>query len=179
MNTTQRHILEAADQIVQRDGVAHLTIEAVAREAGLSKGGVLYHFASKEALVNGMIALLLEDFDRDLAQALTQEDNSSGQWLRAYISASSNLPEEEYDPNIGLIAAIGTDPCLLKPIRESYRTWQERVEHDGLPPALATILRLAVDGLWFADFLGFASPQGKLREEVIQTLLKMARNPQE
>ncbi len=55
-----------------------------------------------------------------------------------------------------------------------YRTWQACVESDGLPLALATTLRLAMDGLWFADLFGLASPSGKLREEVILTLLTMA-----
>jgi len=55
-----------------------------------------------------------------------------------------------------------------------YRTWQVRVESDGLPPALATVLRLAMDGLWFADLFGLAPPSGKLREEVISTILTIA-----
>jgi len=50
-NTTQQSIIAAARRIVQRDGVAHLTIEAVAREAGFSKGGVLYHFPTKDSLI--------------------------------------------------------------------------------------------------------------------------------
>ena len=51
MNTTQQSIINAARRIVKRDGVAHLTIEAVERGAGFSKGGVLYHFPTKESLI--------------------------------------------------------------------------------------------------------------------------------
>ena len=40
---------------MQCKGVAKLTLEAVAKEAGVSKGGLLYHFSNKEALIEGMI----------------------------------------------------------------------------------------------------------------------------
>jgi len=171
-NTTQQSIIAAARRIVQRDGVAHLTIEAVAREAGFSKGGVLYHFPTKDSLIEGMITSFLEEFEQDLARALAQEEGP-GSWLRAYIR-SCQSEEIEVETINGLIAALATNPHLLEPMRQHYRTWQACVEIDGLPLALATTLRLAMDGLWFADLFGLASPSGKLREEVILTLLTMA-----
>ena len=54
--TTRQQIIHAAFALIRREGVARLTIEAVAQEAGLSKGGVLYHFRSKEALIQAMDA---------------------------------------------------------------------------------------------------------------------------
>jgi AcrR family transcriptional regulator len=49
MNTavnTRQKILETAVRIVDTQGARHLTLEAVAAEAGMSKGGVLYHYPS-------------------------------------------------------------------------------------------------------------------------------------
>ena len=54
ISITRQKILAAASQIVQCKGVAKLTLEAVAKEAGVSKGGLLYHFSNK-ALIEGMI----------------------------------------------------------------------------------------------------------------------------
>ena len=180
---TRRHILDAANRIIRRDGVARLTIEAVAKEAALSKGGVLYHFPSKDALVEGLISFFIEGFTNDLTQALAIEEASPGKWTRANIRASSASISEEVPAEAaaitGLIAAIATNPQLLNPLREQYDVWQKQAENDGLPSTLATILRLAVDGLWLADMLGFAPPTGKFREEVIATLLNMTRLTQE
>jgi len=53
-------ILTAAERVVLRDGVTCLTLEAVACEANLSKGGVLYHFATKEALIQAMLERLIQ-----------------------------------------------------------------------------------------------------------------------
>lgn len=67
---TKRRILDAAEQVVLRDGVGHLTLEAAASEAGLSKGGVLYHFPTRDALVAAMVARIIEQFDDDIASYL-------------------------------------------------------------------------------------------------------------
>ncbi len=171
--TTRQDILITASQIVQRDGVARLTIDAVAREAKLSKGGVLYHFPSKEALVSGMIMDHIESFTRDIDYNLTEE-TGAGRWLRAYLRASDDTVHKEPDPVVCLIAAIATNPELLAPLQQHFALWQEQAVRDGLPPALATLLRLAIDGLWFADLFQLAPPEGELREEVLRLLHAMA-----
>ncbi len=167
-----------ANKIVQRDGVSHLTIDAVAREAKLSKGGVLYHFPCKEALVSGMIMDHIECFTHDLTNNLAEE-TGAGRWLRAYLRASDDTVHKEPDPVVCLIAAIATNPALLAPLQQHFALWQEEAVHDGLPPALATIIRLAIDGLWFADLFQMAPPEGDLRREVLQLLHTMARTSSE
>jgi AcrR family transcriptional regulator len=174
--TTRQHILTVASQIVQRDGVAHLTIDAVAREAKLSKGGVLYHFPSKDALVSGMVTDHVENFTHDLTSNLAEE-TGSGQWLRAYLRASDDTVHKDPDPVVCLIAAIATNPTLLAPLQEHFALWQEQAVQDGLDPALATVIRLAIDGLWFADLFQLGSPQGELREKVLRLLHSMAHAP--
>ena len=67
--TTRQQILHAAFALIRREGVARLTIEAVAQEAGLSKGGVLYHFRSKESLIRRWSTSLVERFDADIETA--------------------------------------------------------------------------------------------------------------
>src|SRR5580704_14136356 len=63
---TRSRIIAAAEEVVLRDGVAHLTLEATAAEVGLSKGGVLYHFPTRDALVLGMVSTIIDDFDGDI-----------------------------------------------------------------------------------------------------------------
>jgi AcrR family transcriptional regulator len=175
--TTRQQIIHAAFALIRREGVARLTIEAVAQEAGLSKGGVLYHFRSKEALIQAMVASLVERFDSDIETARREEPegerSSPGSWLRAYIGASAGPAEEDGD-TVALLAAVATDPSLLAPLQEQYARWQAQAEADGVDPALATMIRLTLDGLWMADLFGLAPPQGALREQVIATLERMA-----
>jgi len=73
------------------------------------------------------------------------------------------------------LAALGTDPQLLDPIRRCCREWQARLESDGLDPATASIVRLAVDGLFLCQIMGVPVPEGDLRQRVIEKLLSMAQ----
>ena len=47
-------LLDAAEAVVAREGITRLTLDAVAAEVGLSKGGVLHHFPTKDRLVEAM-----------------------------------------------------------------------------------------------------------------------------
>ena len=56
---TRERIRAAAQALVAEQGSANLTLEAVAKGAGISKGGLLYHYANKQALLEGMLEDLL------------------------------------------------------------------------------------------------------------------------
>jgi AcrR family transcriptional regulator len=175
-SSTREAILRAADRVVVEGGVPEMTLEAVAREAGVSKGGLLYHFPSKEALISGMIGRLIEGFTEALGRALAKERGSaSGRWLRAYAGASFAEDRWYLEVSAGLLAAVAEDPALLDPLRRGFEEGQRWAERDGIDPAVATLVRLAADGLFFAELLGFTPPEGRLRERVLEALLALTR----
>jgi AcrR family transcriptional regulator len=176
-------ILTAAERVALRDGVLHLTVEAVAREAKLSKGGVLYHFATKESLIQAMLDRLIQYCEQEIAQH-QQNDAAPGRWTRAYVRKTlaplTTYPGEAAFPEskevgAGLIVAAATNPKLLEPLRKRFRTWQRAIERDGISPTRATVVRLAVDGLWLADVLGIWSLSDKLRRQVLNELIRLTQ----
>jgi AcrR family transcriptional regulator len=176
--TTKERIIAAAEEVVVRDGVARLTLDAAAAEAGLSKGGVLYHFPTRDALVAGMVAKIIEEFDRDIEANLDGED-APGSFTRAYIRATmqpgSPRPDGQDRLGAALIAAAAAQPTLMVPLQQAADRWQARLEDDGLDPAVATVLRLACDGLWLCDLFGLAAPTRALRDGVGSRLERLAR----
>lgn len=175
---TKSRILDAAEEVVLRDGVARLTLDAAAAEAGLSKGGILYHFPTRDSLVAGMVAKIIDEFDRDIERRL-ESDQEPGSFTRAYIGAtmdpSAPRPDREDRLGAALIAAAAAQPELLSPLQDAADRWQERLEHDGIDPAVATVLRLACDGLWMCDLFGLAAPTRARRADVGRVLDQMAR----
>jgi AcrR family transcriptional regulator len=175
MTTTRDRILDAAESIVIRDGVARLTLDAAAAQAQLSKGGVLYHFRSRDLLVSGMVERLVAGFDTDLeaeeAADIASGADVSGRYVRAYIRATvreSTTPEEVQRSRAGaaILAAMAAEPQLLEPLRTAFDRWQRRLVVDGVDPVQATVARLAADGLWLAELFGFAPLDQTLRGEV-------------
>jgi len=171
---TREALLDAACMLVRRQGVAQLTLDAVAAAAGVSKGGLLYHFPSKEALIQGMVEHLLEDIGGRIAHETSLETDKPGKWARAYVRTTFDPSPLEREMSAGLLAAIATNPDLLEPLRSSYRKWQASVETDGIDPALASVIRLAADGLWFAELFDLAPPDPALRENIFHTLLRLS-----
>lgn len=172
-------ILDAAESRLLRRGPAGLVIEAVAREAEVSKGGLLYHFPSKEALVAGLTARMLDRFDEAQDELAAREPERPGAWARAYL-ASTVTPQGQPADNsaqlmAGLLAALGRDSAELQALRERFGRWHLRLEHDGLDATTAAIVRLAADGLWLSALLGLPQPQGDTSARVIEALREMTR----
>jgi len=171
----QDRLLNAAGQVVARDGVRNLTLEAVAKEAGVSKGGLLYHFPSKSALIEAFIARLACRCEQNQAKCL-ESDSAPGAFTRAYLTARMDRPNPQDQPtHSALLAAAGTDPQYLAPFRERFSQWQSQLENDGIDPVIATLVRLAIDGLCLDRLLGMPMPRGELLQQVFDRLITMTK----
>jgi AcrR family transcriptional regulator len=172
-------LLDAAERVVARDGVSNLTLEAVAREAGVSKGGLLYHFPSKSDLI---VAFVERIGARCEAKQLAEVEppGTPGAFTRAYLNIRTQPVDPQERPiKTALLAAAATDKRYLDPIRKRAEDWQRRLETDGIDPAAATIVRLAIDGMCLCSMFGFPVPEGELRSQVIEKLLAMTKNGNE
>jgi AcrR family transcriptional regulator len=163
--STRARLLDAAVAVVRRDGAQALTLDAVAAEAGVSKGGLLYHFKSKRDLLDGMVERWVDGWQAQIDAAI-----GDGGFAHAYVRAA--LPPTDPDAGFGLLAALVAEPAVLEIVRARYREWQARLEAESADPVAATVARLAADGLWLADLLGFAPPSGALRDEVVARLIR-------
>jgi AcrR family transcriptional regulator len=167
-------LLAATEKVVTREGVANLTLDAVAREAGVSKGGLLYHFPSKRDLITAFVEGLASHCDQEHAKALESASGAPGEFTRAYLNIRLRpLEAQEEVAFTALLTAAATDPHYLEPFRRRVRQWQDRLESDGIDPATATIVRLAIDGLCLGELLGVPKLTPDRREQVIQKLLDL------
>src|SRR5690349_11490099 len=122
---TRDAVLKAAAQIIVRLGISAFTIDAVAQEAGVTKGGVLHHFPTKEALIDGLIDQVIEDFRLRLAGELaTEAEDQPGRWLRAYIRTVFSVPHGDTNLMPALAAAVAADHRTLERIRRSFEESQ-------------------------------------------------------
>lgn len=168
--TRKIEILNAASKIVSERGIFNLTLEATAVEAGFSKGGLLYHFPSKEALVKGMVDHLAENYREKIASTAAASLEEKGRWTHSYVDVTFTEPYQNKDMHAGLLAAKAVNAELLDPIRELYSNWQEEIENDGIDPIKATIIRLATDGIWLSELFDIHHIGEEKKEAVYQKL---------
>lgn len=175
--SVRERLLNAAEQVVARDGVRTLTLDAVAKEAGVSKGGLLYHFPSKSELITAIVEKLACRCEADQTAALAQDDNTVGAFTRAYLTTRIAKPMPQERPvHSALLAAAATDPDYLAPFRKRCQEWQARLNQDGIDPSIASIVRLAIDGLCLCRLLGIQVPEGEAEQRVIEKLMTMTRS---
>jgi AcrR family transcriptional regulator len=174
---TRRRILDAAEARLLRMGPNGLVLDAVAGDAKVSKGGLLYHFRSKEALVDGLIERMLDEFDRTQDSWVATDRKRVGRWTRAYLASTvtdAGLPADNSAQLMaGILAAIDNDPERLAVSRKRFAGWHRRLEADGIDPVRATLVRLAADGLWLSALLGLPQLDAALQRRVLEGLKKM------
>ncbi|MFI6699956.1 TetR/AcrR family transcriptional regulator [Streptomyces sp. NPDC050509] len=172
MRTSKRtEILEAATRVVEREGVKSVTFDSVAAEAGLTKGGLLYHFASRE----------------DLVQAIHQ--HLADQW-EAGMTAAAGKPATEATPIERLtaytrVATHSATRAELLFMLEGTTTAEHAAPWDAVtqrwaPPLTADtddaaaldrlIARLAADGLWLYESLTTERMDPALRDAVAERI---------
>lgn len=88
----QSAILDAAERVVARKGAANLTLDAVAKEAGIGKASVLYDFKSKQALIEAVIdrAFVTDNARHAALEAELAEDGDLA--IRGRIRGAANAP---------------------------------------------------------------------------------------
>lgn len=151
---TRRVVFDAASVVFRTRGMA-ATLDDVAQEAGLSKGGVIYHFPTKDHLMTALAQSLLEDFRESVYRCLDPADEQPGRLTRAYVRAS--LAEAEFraaHEAYALITQLITSPAVAEVAREDAVRWRNELEADGLPPAVMSLVVAAADGASVAPLWG-------------------------
>jgi AcrR family transcriptional regulator len=169
---TRERLLVAAAELVARNGPLALTLDRAAVAAELSKGAVLYHFKTKDALIEALMRSVLDRFDAMTEAAAKKDTNSRGAFSRAYVNVAFDPRSNTREASSGLLAAITNNIDLLKPAAERHATIQRRLESDGISSSTATLIRLTVDGLYFARAFGLAPPSGAKTEQLKKLLLQ-------
>lgn len=144
---TRAALLDAAGQLVRERGIS-ATLDDVARRAGVSKGGLLYHFASKQELLLAMAHDWLEQFRVTVLAAVDPDDDAPGRLVRAYVRTSIDgaLDAAATRDALVVIAHLSTVDAVTDLARADALRWQEDLRADGLPDDILLLVLAAADG---------------------------------
>ncbi|WP_428561537.1 MAG: TetR/AcrR family transcriptional regulator [Solidesulfovibrio sp. DCME] len=168
-------LLAAAAGIVVARGLAGLTLDLVAREAGLSKGGLIHHFPSKQALIEGLFLEMLAAFEAGLAAAADHVPTSRRRFTRAYVAAILTPCFGAFDGK--LLGACALALCHDPAITGLWEGWLARqFSAYGEDPAdvAGRLIRYAADGMWLEMATEQAGCLPEDRRAVVARLLDLA-----
>lgn len=175
--TLRDRMLDAAEAVVVRQGIAKLTLEAVAAEARMSKGGLLHYFPTKDSLVEGLVTRCAEHWHTGSMQAYEKTPEGPGRMARAllgHLGDTQAWSEQCQQSSSAAFAALAQNPQLIEPMRAVYSELRKLLTEDGLSPGVGETILLAMDGLWLNRVLGLAPVDRKRMDRVrraLETLL--------
>lgn len=172
---TRDRILDALEALLLDEGSDKATLEAVASAAGVSKGGLLYHFPSKDAMMAAMVRRL---GDRSDAQRIEAEADgtSLAQW---YLQPPDSTSAEEvalYRSTLAALRGIDGRPGEVhQAVIEVMGMWDRALQREVEDPVQAEIVRLVGDGIYLAALLGLPATDPDLHRAVVDRLLDGTR----
>jgi AcrR family transcriptional regulator len=152
-------VLDAFESLLIEEGERAATLDAVARRAGVSKGGLLYHFPNKEAMVSVLLERLDRLFAADLAAMSGAPEGAAAYFIRSSVWA--NTPLDRVFVAATRLAEMAHKETLQR-IAAAQRGWLELIAAD-VGPGMAKAVLYMGDGLYFNAMLA-RGPGGPLPE---------------
>lgn len=152
--SSRERILIAATALSKEVGPAHISLDAVAARAGLSKGGLLYNFPSKKRLIEALVERHLREFDDALRKLEAEHSECPNALALALLELISCEGPAHKAHASGVLAAIAEDPSFLDPVRRYRRDLLDRLIAGSGDVASALIVFLAVEGLRSMQLFG-------------------------
>ncbi|SJZ91282.1 transcriptional regulator, TetR family [Marinactinospora thermotolerans DSM 45154] len=168
-------ILDAALRVVDREGGADISYEAVASESGLTKAGVMYHFPTRDALMLAVVEHAALRWERALLEVLDVPFEQAGarERIRAYATVAAR-PDALSPADFFVYFEALYHPALAEPWKRVFSRWfafDPQASADER--ARLTLARLAADGLWVATTTDVLAPEERDRQAVIDLLLRL------
>lgn len=160
ISASKLKILHATARVAKAMGASNITLERIAEEAGISKGGLLYHYPNKRALLEGMLDHSIAQVEDRLVSA------EQGPVTLADFVLVTTQSAQDRAISQSLLAAAAVDPELMKPARTIVARWLKLATAHS---PQAQLIFLASEGVRFLDLLDLL-PSAAAHTSILKTL---------
>ncbi|ADJ22618.1 transcriptional regulator, TetR family [Hyphomicrobium denitrificans ATCC 51888] len=169
-------LLDVAARLCAEVGIANATLDAISQRAGVSKGGLLHHFPTKQALIVALVDKLLDDLLESIESYIAKDPDPVGRFTRAYLLTcleGQNNADAEHWNTLGIMLATETA------MRTRWVKWfsKQMRQHGNSDDTIGClIVRMAADGFWFSKTVGITSVPSRQKNEFVEQLDRMTRS---
>ena len=175
---SRRAAIQAALTIIARDGPGQLTFDAIARESGISKGGLMYQFRTKGDVLKALLEHDIEYFENFSRDYLAGEGATKSEPnLAAEIATMRKATDNPKAGGFAILAALLEDPALLSATRERSAAKVKRIKAEAADPELTMLRWAAARGLVFTALLGLCPLSDRERGRLFDRLLDESQWP--
>jgi AcrR family transcriptional regulator len=167
-------VLDAAERVVRESGAGALTFDEVAAASGVTRGGITYHFPTKEDLLRALVERDRQRWEQTIADQRCDDACPRTANLVAYLRSATGHDAEHKRFVSGMLSAVAHDPGLLDSCRDFYRS-QIATAHWSELELRRLLLRLAADGLFWMETFGFVELPAAARTRLVGVMESLAR----
>lgn len=165
--TGRDRVLDAYADLLRTRGPAAATLDAVARKAGISKGGLLHHFGSKDALIRGLLDRLRAEANADVTETIATSSDIVTSYLRSSVLAGDSVSQTL----LAVMRLAGESDDVDSALQSFLNLWRDSLIDDIKDPIYARMVQLIGDGLYLHALVG--NPSGEVDDAVIELVTQI------
>jgi AcrR family transcriptional regulator len=177
--SSKDRLLDVAERIIVRGGLDALSVEAVVREAGLTKGAFFHHFKTKNAMLAALTERLGQQVADQARRSAANDPEPRGRSLRAQLDLVFGADRVQRERLRALVLALlqsaSSNPQLRARARAANAADLRRSVAEGLSVGRALVLQLALDGYFIAESFGSIALSAAQRKALHRELLTLTR----
>jgi AcrR family transcriptional regulator len=154
---TREAAVQAALRIIARDGISRLTLDAIARETGVSKGAITHQFKSKHEVLKALLAHEMAYYAAFREEELAKgADAAASPTLAVELAISRNLLTNPNSAAFAVMGALAEEPELMVPVRASAAETVAQLRAESADPDTAVLRWAASRGLALMALFGIS-----------------------
>jgi AcrR family transcriptional regulator len=160
-------ILDAAEGVILDSGGRTFTLDAVAERAGISKGGLVYTFATKDGLVRAALEREIARFQEAVRQRLGDKPVDPFEMVLAHIEEALDEDDATTSKAAFLLTALVHAPDMMEPAGRYYRMLLDPLLSKSGDAHDVRHALLAIEGIFLLRGLGFVKVSAEEHRSVL------------
>lgn len=164
----KEELLMNAAKIINDEGMHQLTMDYLAKQTDMTKGGILYHFESKDHLLLSMNDMIIGRYEDNIEHFRSQ---LSGPYVFTRAYALSTLYFLNHTDNF-LVPAVfissHENQTCQKKWKSIVKKWDESFKNDQGNPDKILELRMICDGIWFSIMYNYGHQYKARMERIVR-----------
>ncbi|MGU7773309.1 TetR/AcrR family transcriptional regulator [Burkholderia sp. MR1-5-21] len=169
---SRKKAIDAALGILARDGVGGLTFDSLSRESGISKGGLLHQFRTKQGVLKALLEFQQQQFEQIGRDYLLNEGASKAEpTLSSQIAIYREAINQPNSVARAVLAAIIESPDLLEGRKVADADRLKALEKESNDIELSLLRYFAASGIAFNVLLGLTPLSDAMQDRLFARLL--------
>lgn len=173
-------ILKAATRVIDRHGVTGITFDSVAEEAGITRAGLIYHFPSREILIQSLHEYLATQWEDGMLALVGKpvEETTASERFRAYVEVASKSATRA---ELLFMLDSSTNPDVTGPWTRILEKWAppSPSKQSSSEDLTKFVARMAADGLWVYESFYNTPLSPDVRKKVVKELIRIIETAEE